>query len=165
MLEESAARTLRGFIRSSISPWRTSMLSLKKKDESLRLCIDYGELNKLIVQNKYPLARIVDIFDQLEGASMFSKIYLTLSYLQLKFKKEDITKIAISMRYKHYEFVIMSFGLTNAHTIFMDLMNKFFKPFLDLFVIVFIDDIVIYSRDEEAHTNSSSYCSLNSKRE
>ena len=122
-----------------------------KKDGTLRLCIDYRELNKVTVKNKYPLLRIDDLFDQLQGAQFFSKIDLRSDYHQLRIKQIDISKIAFGTRYGHYKFVIMSFRLTNAPTAFMDLMNMVFRIFLDQFVIVFIDDILVYSKSMEEH--------------
>ncbi|GJW05210.1 putative reverse transcriptase domain-containing protein [Tanacetum coccineum] len=142
-----------GFIRASTSPWGAPVLFVKKKDGSFRMCIDYRELNKLIVKNHYPLPRIDDLFDQLQGSSVYSKIDLRSGYHQLRVRDEDIPKTAFKTRYKHYEFQVMPFGLTNAPAVFMDLMNHVCKPYLDKFVIVFIDDILIYSRNKEEHAN------------
>ncbi|GJU14593.1 putative reverse transcriptase domain-containing protein [Tanacetum coccineum] len=142
-----------GFIRPSTSPWGAPVLFVKKKDGSFRMCIDYRELNKLTIKNRYPLPRIDDLFDQLQGLSVYSKIDLRSGYHQLRVRDEDIPKTAFKTRYGHYEFQVMPFGLTNAPAVFMDLMNHVCKPYLDKFVIVFIDDILIYSRNKEEHAN------------
>ena len=122
-----------------------------KKDGSHRMCIDYRELNKLTVKNHYPLPRIDNLFDQLQGASWFSKIDLRSGYHQVRVRDEDVQKTAFRTRYGHYEFVVMPFGLTNAPAVFMDLMNRVCRPMLDRSVIVFIDDILVYSRSREQH--------------
>jgi hypothetical protein len=125
---------------------------VKKKDESLILCVDYRPLNAVTIKNKYPLPRIDVLFDQLVGAKVFSKIDLHSSYHQIKIRASDIPKTAFSTRYGLYEYLVMSFELTNASAYFMYLMNSVFMPELDKFVVVFIDDILVYSRNEDEHT-------------
>ncbi|GJX89491.1 putative reverse transcriptase domain-containing protein [Tanacetum coccineum] len=151
LAEQLQELTDKGFIRPSSSPWGAPVLFVKKKDGSFRMCIDYRELNKLTVKNRYPLPRIDDLFDQLQGSSIYSKIDLRSGYHQLRVREEDIPKTAFRTRYGHYEFQVMSFGLTNAPAVFMDLMNRVCKPYLDKFVIVFIDDILIYSKSKKEH--------------
>nr|GEY76346.1 retrotransposon protein, putative, Ty3-gypsy subclass [Tanacetum cinerariifolium] len=141
----------KGFIRHSSSPWGAPVLSVKKKDGSFWMCIDYRELNKLTVKNCYSPPRIDDLFNQLQGSSVYSKVDLRSGYHQLRVREEDIPKTAFRTRYGNYEFQVMPFGLTNAPAVFMDLMNRVCKPYLDKFVIVFIDDILIYSKDEKEH--------------
>ncbi|GJU79025.1 putative reverse transcriptase domain-containing protein [Tanacetum coccineum] len=141
----------KGFIRQSSSPWGAPVLFVKKKDGSFRICIDYRELNKLTVKNSYPLLRIDDLFNQLQGSSVYSKIDLRSRYHQLRIKEEDIPITAFRTWYGHFEFQVMPSGLTNAPVVFMDLMNRVCKLYLDKFIIVFIDDILVYSKDEEEH--------------
>ncbi|GJU67583.1 putative reverse transcriptase domain-containing protein [Tanacetum coccineum] len=141
----------KGIIRPSSSPSGAPVLFFKKKDGSFQMCINYQELNKLTVKNRYPLPRIDDLFDQLQGSNIYSKIDLRSGYQQLRVREEDILKMAFRTRYGHYEFQVMPFGLTNAPMIFMDLMNRVCKPYLDKFVIVFIDYILIYSRNKKEH--------------
>nr|GEW38872.1 putative reverse transcriptase domain-containing protein [Tanacetum cinerariifolium] len=141
----------KGFIRPSLSLWGAPVLFVKKNDASFRMFIDYHELNKLTASNRYPLPRIDDLFNQLQSSSVYSKTDLQLGYHQLHIKEENILITAFRTRYGHFEFQVMPFGLTNAPVVFMDLMNRVCKLYLDKFVIVFIDDILIYSKDEEEH--------------
>ena len=148
-LEELSSK---GFIRPSISPWGAPFLFVKKKDGSVRLCIDYRQLNRVTIRNQYPLPRIDELFDQLQGSRVYSKIDLRSGYHQLRVQESDVPKTAFRTRYGHYEFLMMPFGLTNALTAFMDLMNRVFQSYLDRFVIVFIDDILVYSGSSEEHS-------------
>jgi hypothetical protein len=141
----------KGYIHPSVSPWGAPVLFVKKKDGTLRLCIDFRQLNKVTVKNKYPLSRIDDLFDQLKGEKIFSKIDLRLGYHQIRIKDEEISKTTFRTRYGHYEFTVVSFGLSNTPVVFMYLMNGVFRDYLDTFVIVFLDDILVYSKSEVEH--------------
>jgi hypothetical protein len=141
----------KGFIRPSSSPWGCPAIFVKKKDQTLRMCMDYRPLNEVTIKNKYPLPRINILFDQLTGARLFSKIDLRSGYHQIGIRPEDIPKTAFTTRSGLFEYLVMSFGLTNAPAHFTYLMNSVFMPELDKFVVVFIDDILIYSKNEEEH--------------
>jgi hypothetical protein len=141
----------KGYIRRSFSPWAFPIFLVEKKDGAKRMCVDYRDLNAVTIKNKHPLPRIEDLFDQLQGACVFSKIDLRSGYHQLKIHLEDIPKTAFTCKYGLYEYTVMSFGLTNAPAFFMDLMNKVFMDYLDTFVVIFIDDILVYSKSEAEH--------------
>ncbi|GKF92875.1 putative reverse transcriptase domain-containing protein, partial [Tanacetum coccineum] len=141
----------KGFIRPSSSPWGAPVLFVKKRMVLLEGVLTIKKLNKLTVKNRYLLPRIDDLFDQLQGSQFFSKIDLRYGYHQLRVHEEYILKTVFKTRYGHFEFTVMPFGLTNAPAVFMDLMNKVCRPFLDKFVVVFIDDILIYSKTQEEH--------------
>jgi hypothetical protein len=138
----------KGFIRPSSSPWGAPVLFMEKKDRTQQMCVDYRSLNDVTIKNKYPLPRIEDLFDQMKGASVFSKIDLRSGYHQLKIRESDIPKTAFHTRYGLYEYTVMYFGLTNAPAYFMYLINKVFMEYLDKFVVVFIDDILTFSKTE-----------------
>jgi hypothetical protein len=141
----------KGYIHPSFSPWGYPAMFVKKKDQSLMLCVDYRPLNAITIKNKYPLPRIDILFDQLAGAKVFLKIDLHSGYHQIKIHLEDVPKTAFSTRYGLYEYLVISFALTNAPAHFMYLMNSVFIPELNKFVMVFIDDILVYSKNEEEH--------------
>jgi hypothetical protein len=141
----------KGYILPIVSPWGTLLLFVKNKDGMLRLCIDFRQLNNSIVKNKYHVPRIDDLFDQLRGAKIFSKIDLKSGYQQVRIKEEDISKTTFRTKYGNYEFVVVTFGLTNAPIVFICLMNDIFINYLDKFVIVLLDYILIYSKSEEEH--------------
>jgi hypothetical protein len=141
----------KGYIQPNVSPWGAPIMFVKKKDGTLQLCIDYRQLNNTTIKNKYPLPRIDDLFDQLGGASIFSKIELKSGYHQVRIKDEGIHKTTSRTRYGHYEFVVVPFGLTNAPATFACLMNNVLSKFIDIFVLVFIGDILIYSKNMEEH--------------
>ena len=140
-----------GFILLSTSPWGAPVFFVKKHHETLRLCTDYRRLNRVTMKNKYPLPWIDDLFDQLSGSKYYTKIDLRTGYHQLQIREENIPKTTFLTRYGHFEYTVMPFGLTNAAAAFMDLMHRVFRPYLDKFFIVFIDDILIYSQSPEEH--------------
>ena len=141
----------KGFIRPSTSPWGSPVLFAKKKDKTLRLFIDYRQLSRVTIKNWYLLPRIDDLFDQLRGVRVYSKIYLRTGYHQLRVRETDIPKTTFRMCYGHFEFTVLPFGLTNAPAAFMDLMHRVFQPYLDQFIVVSVDDILIYSQSEWEH--------------
>src|SRR4051794_27264544 len=141
----------KGFIRPSSSPWGCPVLYVTKKDGTERMCVDYRPLNLATIKNKYPLPRINDLYDQLVGSAVFSKMDLRLGYHQIQIREQDIPKTAFTTRYGLYEYTVMPFGLTNAPAYFMNMMNKVFMEFLDKFVVIFIDDILVYSKSKEEH--------------
>jgi len=136
-------------VRPNVSPWGAPVLLVKKKDRTMRLCVDYWQLNKVTIKNKYLLPRIDDLMDQLVGACVFSKIDLRSGYHQIRVKSKDISKTAFRTRYGHYEYLVRPFGVTNAPSVFMDYMNRVFHPYLNIFVVVFIDNILVYSKTKE----------------
>jgi hypothetical protein len=139
----------KGYIHPSVLPWGALVLFMKKKDGTLRLCINFRQLNKVTIKNKYPLPRIDDLLNQLKDVKIFSKIELRSRYHNVRIKDEEINKTTFRTRYGHYKFTVVSFGLSNAPTIFMCLMNGVFRDYLDKFFIVFLDDILVYSKSEE----------------
>ena len=141
----------KGFIRPSTSPWGAPVLFAKKKDKTLQLCIDYRQLNRVTIKNRCLLPTIDDLFDQLRGVRVYSKIDLRTGYHQFRVRETNIPKTTFRTRYGHFEFTVMPFGLTNAPATFMDLMHRVFHPYLDRFVVVFMDDILIYSETEGDH--------------
>ena len=147
-LDESLKK---GFIRPSSSHWACPALFVKKKDGTDRMVVDYRPVNLVTIKNKYPLPRINDLYDQLAGSLVFSKMDLRLGYHQIKIKNGDIPKTAFVTRYGQYEYTVMSFGLTNAPATFSRLMNSIFMEYLDKFVVLYLDDILIYSKNEEEH--------------
>jgi hypothetical protein len=141
----------RRYIRPNASPWGSPVIFVPKKDGMQRMCVDYRSLNEVTIKNKHPLPRIENLFNQLKGACVFSNIDLQFGYHQLKIQASDIPKTTFITRYGLYEYTVMSFGLTNAPAYFMYLMNKVFMKYLDKFMVVFIDDILIFSKNEEEH--------------
>ena len=141
----------KGFIRPSTLPWGAPVMLAKKKDKTLKLCIGCRQLNRVTIKNRYPLSRIDDLFDQLRGEQVYSKIDLRTGYHQLWVKEADIPKTTFRTRYGHFKFIVMPFSLTNAPMAFMDLMHRVLQPYLDQFVVVFVDDILVHSQSEEEH--------------
>jgi hypothetical protein len=141
----------KGYIKPSKSPYGAPLLFVHKKDGTLRMCVDYRALNKVTMKNRYPLPRIDDLFDRLSGAKVFSRIDLRSGYYQIRITKGDEEKIACRTRYGSYEFLVMPFGLTNAPATFCTLMNDIFREWFDDFVVVYIDDILVYNNSMEEH--------------
>jgi len=141
----------KGFIRPSVSPFGAPVLFVHKKEGTLRLCVDYRALNKATIKNRYPLPRIDELMDQLAGAKYFTKIDLYSGYHQIRIKEDDVPKTAFRTRYGHYEFLVLPFGLTNAPATFMTLMNNVFREYLDKFVVIYLDDILVYSKTKDEH--------------
>ena len=140
-----------GHVKPSVSPYGAPVLFVQKKEGTLRLCVDYRALNKITIKNRYPLLRIDELLDKLVNAKYFTKIDLRSGYHQIRIKKEDTQKTAFRTRYGHYEFLVMPFGLTNAPATFMTLMNDIFHEYLDKFVVIYLDDILVYSHTKEDH--------------
>lgn len=141
----------KGYNKPSVSLWGAPVLFVKKKDDTFRMCIDYWQLSKLTINNQYTFRHINDLFDPVRGETIFSKIDLRIGYHQLGIKNEYICQTTFITRYCHCEFVVLPFGLTNAPTTFMCLMNKVFNKYLDKFLLVFIDGVLVYSKNEEEH--------------
>jgi len=139
------------FIRPSVLSWGAPVLLVKKNDDNMKFCVDYRQLNKVTIKNRYLLPRIYDLMDQLVGAEVFGKIDLRSGYHQIRVKAEDISKTAFRTRYGHYEYSVMPFGVTNASDVFIEYMNRIFHPYLDQFVVVFIDDILVCLKLKEEH--------------
>src|SRR3954467_15177553 len=140
-----------GFIRASTSPWGAPCLFVRKKDDTSRLVQDYRGINKKTIKNKYPLPNINDMFEQLNGARVFSKLDLNMGYHQIRVREEDIPKTAFSTRYGPYLFTFITFGFSNAPPTFMRAMNYLFEEWLDVFVLLYLDDILVYSNSEAEH--------------
>jgi hypothetical protein len=148
----------KGYIRPSVSTWGEPVLFVKKSDGTLWLCIDYRKLNKMTIKNKYPFPRIDDLFYHLKGATIFSKIDLRSRYHQVRIKDEDIHKKYFRTIYGHYEFLVVPFGLTNVPTTFLCLMNNILNKYLVKFVLLFVDNILVYSKTKEEHEEILDWC-------